>query len=175
LSSFCEDACVSPFDAVASDIQRQSSRRERSVSIGPFARSSMRPRTRRLFDTFEVIERSPVRAARACVRARLQASMRHAEHVQRLYAEAGGTAKINRVCTSAGAFAALQTTSPVNEGLAFGTSARTGCGASAPPRLSASINSTSWSNLRLLLDGFPHSWPHHKIRAENRPAPGVLE
>jgi glutamate carboxypeptidase len=43
-----------------------------------------------------------------------------AEHVQRLYAEAGGTAKINRVSIGAGtdaAFAALETQAPVIEGM----------------------------------------------------------
>ena len=43
-----------------------------------------------------------------------------AEHVQRLYAEAGGTAKINRVSIGAGtdaAFAALKTKAPVIEGM----------------------------------------------------------
>lgn len=43
-----------------------------------------------------------------------------AEHVQRLYAEAGGTAMINRVSIGAGtdaAFAALETKAPVIEGM----------------------------------------------------------
>lgn len=47
------------------------------------------------------------------------ASLPLAEHVQRLYAEAGGTAKINRVSIGAGtdaAFAALNTKAPVIEG-----------------------------------------------------------
>jgi metal-dependent amidase/aminoacylase/carboxypeptidase family protein len=47
------------------------------------------------------------------------ASLPLAEHVQRLYAEAGGTAKINRVSIDAGtdaAFAALNTKAPVIEG-----------------------------------------------------------
>jgi len=46
-------------------------------------------------------------------------SLTLAEHVQRLYAEAGGTAKINRVSIGAGtdaAFAALKTKAPVVEG-----------------------------------------------------------
>jgi len=48
------------------------------------------------------------------------ASLALAEHVQRLYAEAGGTAKINRVSIGAGtdaAFAALKTGAPVIEGM----------------------------------------------------------
>jgi glutamate carboxypeptidase len=48
------------------------------------------------------------------------ASLPLAEHVQRLYAEAGGTAKINRVSIGAGtdaAFAALETKAPVIEGM----------------------------------------------------------
>lgn len=48
------------------------------------------------------------------------ASLPLAEHVQRLYAEAGGTAKINRVSIGAGtdaAFAALKTKAPVIEGM----------------------------------------------------------
>jgi glutamate carboxypeptidase len=43
-----------------------------------------------------------------------------AEHAQRVYAEAGGTAKINRVSIGAGtdaAFAALRTEAPVLEGM----------------------------------------------------------
>jgi glutamate carboxypeptidase len=48
------------------------------------------------------------------------ASLPLAEHVQRLYAEAGGTAKINRVSIGAGtdaAFAALRSKAPVIEGM----------------------------------------------------------
>ena len=48
------------------------------------------------------------------------ASLPLAEHVQRLYAEAGGTATINRVSIGAGtdaAFAALKTKAPVIEGM----------------------------------------------------------
>jgi glutamate carboxypeptidase len=48
------------------------------------------------------------------------ASLPLAEHVQRLYAEGGGTAKINRVSTGAGtdaAFAAQRTKAPVIEGM----------------------------------------------------------
>jgi glutamate carboxypeptidase len=48
------------------------------------------------------------------------ASLPLAEHVQRLYAEAGGAVKINRVSIGAGtdaAFAALKTKAPVIEGM----------------------------------------------------------
>jgi hypothetical protein len=48
------------------------------------------------------------------------ASLPLAEHVQRLYPEAGGTARINRVSIGAGtdaAFAALRTKAPVIEGM----------------------------------------------------------